>query len=140
MSQSADIPTYPSFRSFLWASILLSLFGWGGLAVLVATTLPTLGPRWLFFFLLLTGVSGTALPIAYFINLRFPTRPPASSSSVLREAMLVGIYGCLVAWLMQGRVLTAPLALILALGFFLIEFLIRIREVSQWKPKEPVDD
>ena len=140
MSQTADSPIYPSFRSFLWASILLSLFGWGGLAVLVATTLPTLGPRWLFFFLLLTGVSGTALPAAYFINLRFPTRPPASSSSVLREAMLVGIYGCLVAWLMQGRVLTAPLALILALGFFLIEFLIRIREVSQWKPKETMDD
>jgi hypothetical protein len=85
-------------------------------------------------------VSGTALPAAYFINLRFPTRPPASSSSVLREAMLVGIYGCLIAWLMQGRVLTAPLVFILALGFFLIEFLIRIREVSQWKPKETVDD
>jgi hypothetical protein len=120
--------------------VLLSLFGWGGLAVLVATTLPTLGPRWLFFFLLLTGVSGTALPAAYFINLRFPTHPPASSSSVLREAMLVGIFGCLIAWLMQGRVLTVPLAFILALGFFLIEFLIRIREVSQWKPKETVDD
>lgn len=140
MIQSVDTPIYPSFRSFLWASVLLSLFGWGGLAVLVATTLPTLGPRWLFFFLLLTGVSGTALPVAYFINLRFPTHPPASSSSVLREAMLVGIYGCLIAWLMQGRVLTAPLVFILALGFFLIEFLIRIREVSQWKPKETVDD
>ncbi len=140
MSQSGEFPAYPSFRSFFWSSLLLSLFGWGGLAVLVATTLPTLGPRWLFFFLLLTGVSGTALPVAYFINLRFRTQPPASSNAVLREAMLFGIYACLVAWLLQGHVLTAPLAIILALGFFLVEFLIRVREVSQWKPKDAVDE
>ena len=107
--------------------------------MLVATTLPTLGPRWLFFFLLLTGLSGTALPVAYFVNVRFPTQPPADGSAVLREGMLIGVYGCLAFWLQQGRVLTAPLALILALGFFLVEFLIRVREVSKWKPKESAD-
>jgi len=140
MNQPAESPVVPPFRTFLWASVLLSLFGWGGLAVLIATTLPTLGPRWLFFFLLLTGLSGTALPLAYFINLRFPTHPPADGSAILREAMFIGIYGCLTLWLQQGRVLTMPLALILALGFFLIEFLIRVREVSRWKPRETADE
>jgi len=135
-----EAPSIPPFRTFLWASVLLGLFGWGGLAVLVATTLPTLGPRWLFFFLLLTGLSGTALPVTYFINLRFPSNPPADGAAILREAMFIGIYGCLAFWLQQGRVLTMPLALILALGFFLVEFLIRIREVSRWKPKETADE
>jgi hypothetical protein len=139
MNPPDEASAIPPFRTFLWASVLLILFGWGGLAVLVATTLPTLGPRWLFFFLLLTGLSGLALPIAYYFNLRFPTKPPADGTAILREAMFVGIYGCLVFWLQQGRVLTLPLALILALGFFLIEFLIRIREVSHWKPRETVD-
>lgn len=140
MSQSSEMPSTPPFRVFLWASILLSLFGWGGLAVLFATTLPTLGPRWLFFFLLLTGLSGIALPVAYFINVRFATTPPADGSAILREAMLVGIYGCLIAWLQQGRVLTTPLAIILGLGFFLVEFLLRVREVSLWRPSEPGDE
>jgi hypothetical protein len=140
MSQSVENPVFPPFRSFLWSSILLSLFGWGGLAVLVATTLPTLGPRWLFFFLLLSGLSGTTLPVAYYLNLRFPSTPPADGGSILREAMLVGIYGCLVIWLQQGRVLTAPLGVVLALGFFLIEFFIRIRLVSLWRPKGPADE
>jgi hypothetical protein len=139
MNQS-EAPTIPPFRTFLWAGVLLSLFGWGGLAVLVATTLPTLGPRWLFFFLLLTAISGTALPVTYFVNLRFPSNPPADGGAILREAMFIGIYGCLAFWLQQGRVLTMPLALILALGFFLVEFLIRIREVSRWKPKETPDE
>lgn len=119
---------------------MLSLFGLGGLAVLIATTLPTHGPRWLFFFLLLSALSGLALPVAYFLNLRFQTTPPADGSSVLREAMLVGIYGCIIAWLQLGRVLTTPLAIILGLGFFLIEFLLRVREISLWKPKESVDE
>jgi hypothetical protein len=140
MDQPTETPKFPPFRTFLWASVLLSLFGWGGLAILIATTLPTLGPRWLFFFLLLTGLSGIAIPVTYLINLRFATIPPADGSVVLREAMWVGIYGCLVAWLQQGRVLTTILAVIIALGFLLVEVLIRLRELSQWKPKGPADE
>lgn len=134
MNQTAEKPKFPPFRTYLTASMLLLLFGWGGLAVLVATTLPTLGPRWLFFFLLMTAITGTTLPVTYFINRRFMSKPPADGSVILREAMLVGVYGCLLAWLQQGRVLTAALCLVLALGFILVEVLIRVRELSLWKP------
>uniref|UniRef100_A0A7C4KH88 Uncharacterized protein n=1 Tax=Anaerolinea thermolimosa TaxID=229919 RepID=A0A7C4KH88_9CHLR len=140
MSNATEPPSFPPFRTFLWAGILLSLLGWGGLAILIATTLPTLGPRWLFFFLLLSALSGTTLPVAYFVNLRFPTNPPADGGAIIREAVMVGVYVCLLAWLQQGRVLTAPLAVILGLGFFIIEFLLRVREISRWKPREPVDE
>ena len=38
------------------------------------------------------------------------------------------------AWLQIGRMLTLPLAVLLALGFLIIEYLLRLRERSQWKP------
>ncbi|MBI4927055.1 MAG: hypothetical protein HY835_04770 [Anaerolineae bacterium] len=140
MTQTSETQHLPPFRPFLWTGVLLSLFGWGGLAILFAVTLPTLGPRWMFFFLFLIGLSGTSLPLMYYLNLRFPTMPPAEAGDMLREALFVGLYGCIVAWLLLGRVLTAPLAVILASGFFLVEFLIRVRQISQWKPKGPVDE
>jgi hypothetical protein len=96
----------PSFWSFFVVSLLLGLFGWGGLFVLVTMTLPTILPRWTFFFLLTLALSGTALPVAYFLNRRFPTDPPVDSGVVMREAMWVGFYGSLLAWLQMGGVLT----------------------------------
>jgi hypothetical protein len=38
------------------------------------------------------------------------------------------------AWLQIGRVLTPSLAFLLAVGFVLIEWLLRLREKSQWNP------
>jgi hypothetical protein len=91
-----------SFWSFLWISIVLCLVGWGGLMMLIAFTLPTLGPRWLFFFLLDLALSGTALPVTYFFNRRFLSDPPVGNGVILREAMWVGVYGSLLAWLQLG--------------------------------------
>lgn len=130
-------PRFPPFRIFFLASLLLALFGWGGLVVLFITTLPTLGPRWLFFFLLTSGVSGLAMPVAYFLNRRFMSKPPADGTVILRQAMWAGIYASLLSWLQQGRVLTIPLAIALLLGFATLEFLLRLRETSLWKPQEP---
>ena len=124
----------PSLRSILPAAVLLTLVGWLGIAYLLSTTLPTLGPRWLFFFFSVLAISGIFLPIAAFLNLRFPTQPPATQNAVLREAALAGIYFAALAWLQLGRVLTLPLALLLAFGVVLIEFLIRLREKSRWDP------
>jgi hypothetical protein len=140
MDNKAETTPIPPFRTFLWIFILLSLFGWGGLAILIATTKPDLGPRWLFYFLLMAGVTGVAVPLTYFINLRFPTNPPASGNVILREAMWIGVYASIIAWLQQGGVLTTALVLILALGFFFIEGLIRVRDLSLWKPKGPADE
>ena len=125
----------PLFGSFLWISLVLCVIGWGGLIVIdVSLTLPTLAPRWLFFFLLTLAFSGIALPVTYFLNRRFPTDPPVDSSVVLREAMWFGVYGSLLAWLQMGRVLTSGLALVLAVGLVLVEFLLRLSERSQWCP------
>ncbi len=130
-----NIQKLPSFWSFLWISLVLGVIGWGGLILLIFLTLPTLGPRWLFFFLFTLAFSGTALPVVYFFNRRFPTNPPVDGGAVLREAMWVGIYASLLAWLQMGRVLTSGLAIVLAMGFAVIEFLLRMGERSQWSPE-----
>lgn len=124
----------PSIRSTLPAALFLALIGWAGLAYLFIFTLPMLWPRWLFFFLSVLAVSGIFLPVAAFLNRRFPTQPPATPNTLLREAALVGIYFATLSWLQLGRVLTIPLILMLAFGLILIEFLIRLREKSRWEP------
>ena len=126
--------TSPSVRSTLPAALLLAIIGWVGLAYLFIFTLPTLWPRWLFFFLSVLAITGIFLPVAAFLNLRFPTQPLATQNTLLREAALVGIYFASLAWLQLGRVLTLPLILLLAFGLVLIEFLIRLREKSRWEP------
>lgn len=122
-------------RSFIPAAIILAVIGWGGLYALFAFTIPTVGPRWLFFFLSVLALSGTALPFTAFLNQRFPSNPPASAGVVIREALWIGIYFPTLAWLQLGRVLTPTLMLLLAVGLIAIEILLRLREISQWKPK-----
>ena len=124
----------PSTGSFLATTVLLVTLGWGGIFVLVNATLPSIGPRWLMFFLLFVAVTGTALPIVAFLNRRFPSTPPVTRAIVLRQAIWFGLYATTLAWLQLGRVLTPSVALLLAVGLLLIEILLRLRERSQWKP------
>ncbi len=123
-------------RTFLPLSAVLTIIGWGGLFLVIQTTLPTLGPRWLFFFLGVLALTGPALPIIYILNKRFPGEPPVEDMAILRQALWVGIFGSTVAWLQLGRVLTGVLALVLAAVFVLIEFLLRLFERSRWKPNQ----
>jgi uncharacterized membrane protein YcjF (UPF0283 family) len=59
---------------------------------------------------------------------------------ILRQSLWVGIYSTTLAWLQIGRVLTLPMALVLAIGLVIIEWLMRLRERSQWKPdKERIE-
>lgn len=126
----------PSFWTFLWISILLAMVGWGGLVYLIMETEPYLAQRWLFYVLLVLALSGSSLPVMYFINRRFPSNPPVEGGVVVREAVWVGIYGSLLAWLQLGRVLTTGLAVVLAVGLILAEFLLRMGEGSVWKPAQ----
>ncbi len=126
----------PSVKSVLPAAIALALVGWGGLAGVVFMTLPTVGPRWLFFFLGVLALTGTTLPAIAFLNRRFPSVPSADAGIILRQALWVGVYCSTLAWLQIGRVLTGPMALLLAVGLIIIEWLMRMREKSQWKPQE----
>lgn len=123
-------------RTFLPLSVILSIMGWGGLLIVIRSTLPTLGPRWLFFFLVVLALTGLSLPIVYFLNLRFPSDPPVQEMVILRQALWVGVFGSTVAWLQLGRVLTMGLALILAGVFVMIEFLLRLFERSRWNPNQ----
>ncbi len=125
----------PSTLFYLLLSLFLAVAGWGGLAVLVFLALPTLGPRWLFFFLCVIALTGTALPLTYFFNRRFPSDPPADPVVILRQAIWVGIYGSTLAWLQLGRMVSTTVAVVLALVFILIEGVLRIRERARWRPK-----
>lgn len=124
----------PSIVAFFFPAALFTLSGWGGLAALIYNTNPIeVIPRWLFFFLLTIAVTGTLLlPVAY-LNQRFPTLPRADGKVITRQATWFGILAATAAWLQTGRVLTAPILMLLTIGFALIEFLLRINERSQWK-------
>ena len=124
----------PPLRTYLPAAILMSFTGLFGLVYLLVYTLPTPGPRWLFFFFCVLGATGIFLPLMAFLNLRFPTKPPALRAVVVREASLVGIYFATLSWLQLGRVLTVGLGLLIAAGLILVEVFIRLREKSRWEP------
>jgi len=125
-----------SLMQVMIIAILLIAVGWIGLYALIELTRPTLGPRWLFFFLVTIALSGTALPIIYFLHLRFPSTPSANANVMIREALMVGVYFDLIAWMQMGRVLNLALVIFIAVGLILIEILIRMSEKSRFKPEE----
>jgi hypothetical protein len=124
----------PRVANFLPAAFILFVLGWGGLIALTVISLPTVGPRWLFFFLSILAITGTVLPVTAFLNRRFPSTPPPSPMVVVRQALWFAVYGSTLLWLQMGRVLNPALAILLAIGLGLIEFLLRLSEKSQWKP------
>ena len=129
-----DTQTSPPVRTFLTSAILFMILGWGGLYLLLTYTTPSGGARWAFFFAGVLAFTGTALPLVAFLNRRFPSIPPPSTTIVLRQALWIGIYFPTLVWLQIGRVLNPFIALLLAVGFALIEWLLRMRERSQWRP------
>lgn len=130
----------PTFRPYLTPTLTMFFIGWVGLYVLVSFTLPTLGPRWAFFFLAVFALTGTALPIIYFINRRFNMKNFPPANVITRQAIWIGVYGAILAWMQLGRVATPNLAAGLAFGFVFIEVLIRVREKAQWTPPEIDND
>jgi len=125
----------PSFGFYLLVAAVLFLIGWGGLAAVIMLTLPTLGPRWLFFFLGVIATSGTILPFVYFFNRRFPSNPPAEPAVIMRQAVWFGVYASMLAWLQMGKMLTTTVAGILAVILVIVEILLRMRERAHWQPK-----
>jgi hypothetical protein len=85
------------------------------------------------------ALSGTVLPIVYFFHKRFPDEEaPAEANVIVRQAMWFGVYGATLAWLQLGRLVTVYVILGMAGGLIAIEYFIRLRERSHWKP--PVQD
>jgi hypothetical protein len=124
-----DFPKLP----VLLTALFLFITGWGGLTVILLNTVPTLGPRWLFYFFLFLGLTGIILPVVDFFNRRFPTKPRASAEIVIRQAVWFGLYGCVLAWLQFGRILNSGLVLFLGIGVVTIELFLRMNERSRFE-------
>jgi hypothetical protein len=136
-----DSSSTPPVKYFLPSALILAILGWAGV-LLIGQYLPAnAGGRWAMFFALMAAITGTCLPVAAFLNRRFPTKPPASAGVVLRESIWVGVYVTTLAWLQYVYVnffsepVPAALAIMLAVGLVIIEWLLRLREKSQWKPE-----
>lgn len=74
------------------------------------------------------------MPGLVFVNKILQLKKPISFETVIREAMLVGVYGAILLWLNKGQVLSTGLALVIALGMIMAELLIRLRKESRWRP------
>ncbi|RME07432.1 MAG: hypothetical protein D6803_04025 [Anaerolineae bacterium] len=120
-------------RALLAAGLLLVVIGLGGLYWVVMFTLPTLGPRWLFFFFLVCLGAGLGVPLILVFNQRALATVPDPNALVVREAAGVGVYFALLAWLQLARLLTVGMALLLAIGLIGMEALWRLRERSRQK-------
>ena len=124
----------PDYRSLIIAAIILAVIGWLGLYLLLASTLPTVGPRWLFFFLWTLAVTGTTLPFVWMLHRRFVASRPAPPSTLLRQGLWVGLYTTLCIWLQINRSLSLSLAVLLAVGLTAIEWFLGVLERSAWRP------
>lgn len=120
-------------REFLPLIVILLVTGWGGILVLMNGTQPTIWPRWLFYVLLVSGVTGAGLPLVVYLNQRFQTSPPALPSVLVREALWLGIYAAMLVWMKFGQVVNFGLAVLFFMGFVLLEGFLRLRESSYWR-------
>jgi hypothetical protein len=124
----------PTIRSVLPLALILAIPGWFWLIILVTSTLPSLGNRWMFFAAAVLAVSGLCLPLVAYLNRFIQPFGPANFETVVREGTILGVYAGILLWLNKGQVLSVGLALILGVGLVLIELLIRLRNRSQWHP------
>jgi hypothetical protein len=130
----------PSFKNYLPAFLILFLGGWVGVGWLVLFTLPAVWQRWSFFLFLILALTGSALPVTYYLNLRFPSKPPVTESIIVRQSLWLGIYGSILTWLQLGGVAQSWTIIILGIGLIIIEYLIRLRERSRWQPPAQTDE
>ena len=122
-----DTPQY-SFTGLMLSALILIIAGWCGLYLLMNATQPNLGPRWLFYVFWTVACTGTSLPFLWLLNRRFRSPAPASPRVLLREGLLIGLYASICLWLQLNQMLNLTLALLLAIGLFSIEWLLRLIE------------
>jgi hypothetical protein len=129
-----------SFLPYLASAISLFVLGWGSAAIAIFSLTPTVWARWLLIFGGTLGLTSLAMPVTWFLNLRFPSDPPAGSYVIVRQAIWVGVYGVVLVWLQQTRLVTLWIGLGLAVGLVAIEYLVRMREKARWQPKSIPDE
>ena len=129
-----------NFRTYLPSTLALVIVGWGGIVMLIFFSLPFVWARWGFFVLGIMALTGTALPVVYFLHRRFPTEPAAESNVIVRQALWVGVYAATLAWLQLGGLVTLYVILGLAGGLIATEYFIRLREKANRLPPVILDD
>ena len=125
-----------SVRSFFPLAFFLAVPGWICLIYLMTQTLPTLGNRWMFFVATIIALTGTSMPLVAYFNRIIKPFGPATFEMIVRESTMIGVYAGVLIWLNKGQVLTYGLVIILGIGLFIVELLIRLRTRSEWHPVE----
>ena len=123
----------PTFRPFLFPTLFLLAGGWGGLALILNNTQPTVWPRWGFYALTVMAFTGAVLPLSYFINRRLMFK---EAFVVTRQAVWFGLYVALLAWLKAGQALSFSVALWILLVSIVIEYLFQMREHAARPPAQ----
>lgn len=123
--------TPPDHIGVLVSAGLMMIGGWGGLYWLMTTQIPRVGQRWVFFVLLFVAITGTAVPVVRWLNARLTpvTRILPPGGVLVRQAIWIGLYVVVAAWLRIPRSLTLPIAFFLALALIVIEIFLRSREI-----------
>ena len=122
----------PDHLGVMISAVVMMVAGWAGLYILVSTTLPRVGQRWIFFVLLHIAVTGTVLPFIRYLNVRFtPLNVPLPLGGVLvRQSVWIGLFVVTCAWLQMPRVLNPPIAFFVAMAFLVLEIFLRTREIA----------
>lgn len=123
----------PRIKSYIPLIAILVFIGLGGLFILFNMTQPTVGPRWIFFFMVVMGVTGLALPAVVFLYHRFPSGHVPSQQVIVRQSLWAGIFVALMIWLSLGQVFNLGVAVIVMAGITLLEIALRFGERSLWR-------
>jgi hypothetical protein len=81
----------------------------------------------------LVAITGLALPLVFFLNMRFGRRGrsrlmPPPFLTTLRQAMWVGIWAAFCVWLQMNRTLGLAVAILVAVILILFELLLQLRQ------------
>ena len=106
--------------------------GWVLLYRLIDGSKPLALQRWLFFILVYIAVTGTVLPLLWYLNQRFSRVTPVTGGVLLRQGMWCGLFAVVVAWLQMIRALTPASGFFLGLSVAAVEFFLRLRERAQY--------
>ena len=94
----------PRLKSYMPLIAILLFVGFGGLFLLLNLTEPVVPARWMFYVLVVMGVTGLALPAVVFLYFRFPSGHVPSQGVIIRQSLWAGVYVSLMIWLRQGQV------------------------------------
>ena len=129
-------PSYlPPFGKILITSIFLTILGGGGLLFILYFFEPTIGPRWMFYLFLILFGAGISLPASFLIQRRM-AKQMVSWRVLIREATLFGVFLSLITWMQLGRILSNLTVFIVAIGFVILEMLLRMAEKATFKAND----